>query len=156
VKALFEIDDRDVLREWAGRRGRRRLADLPATAQGVRFAFYGRTSTAEFQDPATSRTWQREMAETAIADRGAIVAEFFDVGCSRQVPWEQRTEAAALLKQAQSADPRFDAVVVGEFERAFTNRQFEHVVRILRPIGMRVWLPEAGARSSSTIRRTGC
>ena len=36
----------------------------------------------------TSRAWQREMAEMAIADRGMIVAEFFDVGCSRQVPWE--------------------------------------------------------------------
>jgi len=79
-----------------------------------------------------------------IADRGMIVAEFFDVGCSRQVPWEQRNEAAALLKQARSVDRRFDTVVVGEFERAFTDRQFEFVARILRSFGVGVWLPEVG------------
>jgi hypothetical protein len=33
----------------------------------MRFAFYGRTSTAEFQDPVTSRAWQREMAESVIS-----------------------------------------------------------------------------------------
>jgi DNA invertase Pin-like site-specific DNA recombinase len=84
------------------------------------------------------------MAETAIADRGMIVAEFFDVGCSRQVPWERRSEAAALLEQVRSADRLFDAVVVGEFERAFTDRQFEHVALVLQPFGVGVWLPEAG------------
>jgi site-specific DNA recombinase len=36
------------------------------------------------------------------------------------------------------------AVVVGEFERAFTDRQFEHVAGILRPFEVRVWLPEVG------------
>lgn len=145
MDALFEIDDRDVLCGWAGRRGRRRVAELPATtAPGIRFAFYGRTSTVEFQDPVTSRAWQREMAEGVIADRGVIVAAFFDVGCSRRVPWERRTEAAALLAQARSADRRFDAVVVGEFERAFTDRQFDQVARTLLGFGVRVWLPEVG------------
>jgi len=113
-------------------------------ARGVRFAFYGRTSTAEFQDPVTSRAWQREMAETVISDHGRVVAEFFDVGCSRRVSWEQGGEAAVLLEQARSADRRFDAVVVGEYERAFTGRQFEHVARVLRRSGIGVWLPEAG------------
>jgi hypothetical protein len=133
VDALFEVDDRDVLCGWADRRGRRRIAALPATTTpGIRFAFYGRTSTVEFQDPATSRAWQREMAEGVVANRGVIVAEFFDVGCSRRVPWERRAEAAALLERARSADLGFDAVVVGEFERAFTDRQFEQVARLLQ------------------------
>ena len=79
----------------------------------------------------------------AIAERGMIVAEFFDVGCSRQVPWESGAGSGATEK-AQSVDCRFDAVVVGEFERAFTDRQFEHVARILRRFGVAVWLPEAG------------
>jgi hypothetical protein len=32
-----------------------------------------------------------------------------------------------LLDQARSTDRRFYAIVVGEFERAFTDRQFEQV-----------------------------
>ena len=47
---------------------------------------------------------------------------FFDLGCSQRVPWERRSEAVALLEQARLADRRFDAVVVGEFGRAFTDR----------------------------------
>jgi hypothetical protein len=112
--------------------------------QGVRFAFYGRTSTAEFQDPVTSRAWQREVPAALVAGHGTIMAEFFDVGCSRRVSWERRPEAAALLEQAQGVDCFFDAVVVGEFERAFTDRQFEQVARLLSRHGIRVWLPEAG------------
>jgi site-specific DNA recombinase len=118
---------------------------LPAAAvEGVRFAFYGRTSTAEFQDPATSRTWQREMAAALIAGCGAITAEFFDVGCSRRVAWERRPQAAALLERAAAGDRPFDAVVVGEFERAFSDRQFQHVAGVLEQRGIEVWLPEAG------------
>ena len=73
-----------------------------------------------------------------------ITAEFFDVGCSRRVAWERRPQAAALLERACAADRSFDAVVVGEFERAFTDRQFEHVAGLLARRGIEVWLPEAG------------
>ena len=83
----------------------------------VRFAFYGRTSTAEYQDPVTSQAWQQEVAPTLIAGHATITANFFDVGCSRRVSWERRPQAAALLKQSQGVDRHFDAVVVGEFER---------------------------------------
>ena len=121
------------------------MAEPPdALVPGAQFAFYGRTSTAEYQDPVTSQAWQREMAATLIAGHGKITVEFFDVGCSRRVSWERRPEAAALLEQALGADPPFDAVVVGEFERAFTNRQFEQVARRLRRHDIGVWLPEAG------------
>ena len=73
-----------------------------------------------------------------------ITAEFFDVGCSRRVAWERRPQAAALLERACAADRSFDAVVVGEFKRAFTDRQFEHVAGLLARRGIEVWLPEAG------------
>jgi hypothetical protein len=53
---------------------------------GPRFAFYGRMSTKEFQDQGSSLSWQRESARDLIAGRGVIVAEFFDVGCSRAGP----------------------------------------------------------------------
>jgi len=76
--------------------------------RGLRFAFYGRTSTAEFQDQSTSRAWQREMAETLIVGHGVVTEEFFDVGCSRRLPWERRPRAAALLSQA-AIEPRVRA-----------------------------------------------
>src|SRR5699024_6225934 len=101
------------------------------------------TSTTRFQDQQSSCGWQREAAETVIADRGAIVAEFFDGGCSRQVPWDQRPEAAALLRMATSSERPFDAIVVGEYERAFVGDQFERIATELGHCGVQVWLPEA-------------
>lgn len=62
-----------------------------------------------------------------IADHGAIVAEFFDSGCSRQMPWHQRPEASALLTVANSSERLFDVMVVGEYERACMGAQFEQV-----------------------------
>jgi site-specific DNA recombinase len=111
---------------------------------GLRFAFYGRTSTAEFQDPVTSRAWQREMAESVIVGHGVIASEYFDVGCSRRVPWARRPRAAALLERVQGVGCGFDAVVVGEFERAFTDRQFHEVAALLAVHGVAAWLPEVG------------
>jgi site-specific DNA recombinase len=166
MDALFEIDDQDVLQSWiAGQGRRRRVAGPPdVVVPGVRFAFYGRTSTAEFQDPVTSRAWQREMAATLVAGHGTITTEFFDVGVSRRAAWERRPQAAVLLKRAQNPDRLFDAVVVGEFERAFADRQLEQVALLLQRDGMLVWLPEAGgpvdlnaptpARRSANIHRT--
>ena len=54
----------DVLASWAeslsGRAGKR--------ARGVlRFAFYGRVSTEDWQDPVTSRARQREQAVALVA-----------------------------------------------------------------------------------------
>ena len=42
---------------------------------GLRFAFYGRTSTGRFQDPASSQEWQRETVIRVIAGRGRIVVD---------------------------------------------------------------------------------
>lgn len=139
VDTLFEIDDRDVLRGWvADRRRRRRHGSEPVAVSGVRFAFYGRTSTADYQDPVSSQAWQVEIAKSVIAERGEVVVEFFDVGWSREVAWERRPGVAALL--AAAGDPRrpFDAVVVGEFERAFSARQFLAVAETLARHGVQV------------------
>jgi site-specific DNA recombinase len=94
-------------------RRRGRSADLRPEAGGLRFAFYGRISTVEYQDPVSSRAWQIEAAGRGVAGRGRIVAEFFDVGTSRSLPWPRRPQAAALLAAAQDPDRGFDAVVVG-------------------------------------------
>lgn len=83
------------------------------------------------------------MAESLIAGRGVIVGEFFDVGCARRSAWRRRPRAAALLGEVRTA--AFDAVVVGEYERAFaSHEQFTTVAATLADSAVTVWLPEAG------------
>ena len=91
----------------------------------------------------SSQAWQREVAESVIAGHGEIAEEFVDVGWSREVAWERRPRAAALLAAARNPGRRFDAIVVGEYERGFTARQFLRVAEQLERHGVRVWLPEA-------------
>lgn len=63
----------------------------PAAMIGrLRFAFYGRISTREYQDPASSQAWQLDSATQTIAGRGQIMTTYFDVGCSPRLPWTQR------------------------------------------------------------------
>jgi site-specific DNA recombinase len=90
------------------------------TVDVKRLAFWGRVSTEDNQDIESSRSWQVTPAKTLIEPRGGqIVAEFFDIDKSRSIPPQRRPQAAALL--AALADPNrgFDAVVVGEPQRAF-------------------------------------
>ena len=64
------------LAAWAEASGRRRAY---GHARGeLRFAFYGRVSTEDWQDPDTSRARQREQAEALVRGHGHVVAEFFD------------------------------------------------------------------------------
>ncbi|MFK3978754.1 recombinase family protein [Micromonospora sp. NPDC050397] len=109
---------------------------------GIRFAFYGRMSTREFQDRLSSARWQRDFAEEVIDGRGVIVAEFFDVGVSRQVPWPRRPQAARLLSALADPGRGFDAVVVGEFERAFYGNQLRDLAPLFKLYGVQLWLPE--------------
>ena len=82
-----------------------------------------------------------------IRDEGDIVVEFFDEGLSRRWSWSERPAAAALLAAAESGHREFDAIVVGEYERAFYGDQFQAVVARLAAVGVQVWLPEAWASS---------
>jgi len=84
------------LMAWAQESGRRRVKGPPALG-GLRFVFYGRVSTEDWQDPVTSRARQREQAAALVRGHGVIVAEFFDAGQSRTVAWGRRPEAAALV-----------------------------------------------------------
>ncbi|WP_232247825.1 recombinase family protein [Kitasatospora azatica] len=85
----------------------------------MRIAFYGRVSTEDHQDPATSRAWQLLQAESLVSGHGRVVAEFFEVGHSRALPWARRPEAGALLAALTDPDRGFDAIVIGSSERAF-------------------------------------
>ena len=84
-----------MLAAWAERSGRR--CDGSPAGGGLRFAFYGRVSTEDWQDPVTSRVRQREQAEALVRGHGQVVAEFFDTGESRTVAWGCRLQAAALV-----------------------------------------------------------
>jgi site-specific DNA recombinase len=110
----------DTLVLWAERSGHRRVSELPRG--GLRFAFYGRVSTEDYQDPVTSRARQLDQAAALVAGFGLIVAEFFDVGQSRVLAWARRPQAAALLAALADPDRSFDAIVIGEYERAFYGR----------------------------------
>jgi DNA invertase Pin-like site-specific DNA recombinase len=134
----------DVLALWMERTGRRRAAE-PGRA-GVRFAFYGRVSTEDWQDPVTSRGRQREQAAVLVAGHGKIVAEFFDSGESRTLPWARRPQAAALVAALADPDRGWDAIVIGEYERAFYGGQYASMAPLFEHYGIQLWTPEVGGR----------
>ena len=111
-----------------------------------RFAFYGRVSTEDQQDPASSKQWQIARAQAILPPGGVIVAEFFDIGQSRSLPWKRRPESAALLEAFKSPDRGFDAVVIGEPARAFYGNQFGLTFPVFVHYGIELWVPEVGGR----------
>ena len=70
----------NILDEWTTRDRRRspRASVEVRRSEGLRFAFYGRISTAEYQDRALSHARQREAADRLVAGHGAVQVEFFD------------------------------------------------------------------------------
>jgi site-specific DNA recombinase len=134
----------DVLVLWAERTGRRR-AGVPGRG-GLRFAFYGRVSTEDWQDPVTSRARQREQAGVLVAGHGVIVAEFFDCGHSRTLPWARRPQAADLVAALADPDRGWDAIVIGEYERAFYASQYALMAPLFEHYGVQLWMPEVGGR----------
>ena len=136
---------REGLAEWAGRTGRRK-DDAGPVRGGLRFAFYGRVSTEDWQDPVTSRARQLTQAAALVAGYGQITAEYFDAGQSRVLPWARRPRAAALVAAMADPDRDFDAIVVGEYERAFYGSQYALMAPLFEHYGVQLWLPEAGGR----------
>ena len=132
------------LAAWAEASGRQRASGQ--ARGGLRFAFYGRVSTEDWQDPESSRARQREQAEALVRGHGRVVAEFFDEGESRTVAWGRRPEAARLV--ALLADPGrgWDAIVIGEYERAFYGSQYAAMAPLFEHYGVQLWMPEAGGR----------
>jgi hypothetical protein len=110
----------------------------------VRFAFLGRVSTEDLQNPVASRQWQLARAEALVAGHGRIVAEFFDVGQSRAVSWLRRPESARLLKALEDRWRGFEAVVIGEPQRVFYDNQFGLVFPLFVHFEVALWVPEVG------------
>ena len=111
----------------------------------IPFAFWGRCSTEDRQDPEASRAWQVRRARALIGPRGGvIVAEYFDIDKSRSIPPQRRPEANLLLAALASPDRDFDAVVVGEPQRAFYGNQFGNTFPVFEHYSMPLWVPEVG------------
>jgi site-specific DNA recombinase len=111
-----------------------------------RFAFYGRVSTEGWQDPVTSRARQRDQAAALVAGPGRIVAEFFDTGYSRTLPWVRRPQAAALVAALTDPDRGWDAIVIGEYERVFYGGQYALMAPLFEHYRIQLWTPEVGGR----------
>src|SRR5271156_6732947 len=134
----------DMLGSWAEELASRR--DGVQSRECLRFAFYGRVSTEDWQDPVTSRARQVQQAIMLTAGHGIIVAEFFDIGESRELAWARRSQAAALVAQLADPDRGWDAVVIGEYERAFYGTQYASIAPLFEHYGVSLWMPEVGGR----------
>ena len=67
------------------------VPDLDPAVPARRFGFLGRVSTEDNQDPEASYNWQKSRSRSLIEPAGGIiVAEYFDVGQSRSLPWKRR------------------------------------------------------------------
>ncbi|WP_433873771.1 recombinase family protein [Saccharopolyspora sp. CA-218241] len=110
-------------------------------------AFYGRCSTEDNQDPETSHGWQLGNAQKFVEPLGGqVVAEYFDVGQSRSVPWERRDAASRLLAALKDPYRGWDAVVVGEGTRCWFGNQFSLIAPRFAAYGVDLWVPELGSR----------
>ena len=113
----------------------------------MNFAFYGRVSTEEQQDPEASRNWQLDKCLRLIEPAGGvIVEEFFDIGQSRSLPWKRRPEAARLLAALRDRHRGFDEVVIAEPQRGFSGSQYGETFPLFVHYGAGLWIPEMGGR----------
>ncbi|HYT78276.1 MAG TPA: recombinase family protein [Actinomycetota bacterium] len=101
-------------------------------ARPLRFAWYGRLSTEELQQPELAFPTQRAACERRIKGIGAIVCQFTDVQSGRS---SDRAGVEALLAEGASDYRRFDAVVTYKAERfarsMYLSLHFEHELKSL-------------------------
>jgi site-specific DNA recombinase len=62
------------------------------------------------------------------------------------VAWGRRPQAAALVAQLADLCRGWDAIVVGEYERAFYGSQYASMAPLFEHYGVQLWMPEAGGR----------
>jgi hypothetical protein len=118
-------------------------------------AFYGRVSTEDQQDPESSRAWQLHRSQQLIEPhRGVLVAEYFDCGHSRSLPWQRRPAASRLLETLRDPNRGFTGVVIGEPQRAFYGNQFSLTFPIFTHLASSYGCPRLGVRSTQVRKPT--
>jgi site-specific DNA recombinase len=111
----------------------------------IAFALYGLVGSIRLQDVASSRAWQITRARQLIEPAGGtIAAEYFDIGHTRALPWQRRTHASRLLAALRDPGRGFQAVVIGEPQRALYANQFSLTYPIFEHFGVGLWVPEVG------------
>ena len=55
-------------------------------------------------------------------------------------------QAAALVAQLADPDRGWDAIVIGEYERAFYGDQYASMAPLFEHYGVSLWMPEVGGR----------
>jgi len=104
-------------------------------------------STEDNQEPEASRARQIAKARALLPAGAEIVAEFFDLGDSRSVPWTRRPETGRLLAELRAGANAWTAIVIGEFARAFgAPIQYSTTYPLLHHFGIDLRLPEIGGR----------
>lgn len=71
-------------------------------------------------------------------------AVHFDIGQSRSIPWQRRPRADALLSELRNLGRAFEAVVIGEPQRAFYGNQYGLTIELFKHFGIPLWVPEVG------------
>lgn len=149
--ALLPLEPTGPLATWAQSQNPARRGHGTTRPDGLRFAFYGRVSTEDYQNPATSRVWQLQQAAALTTGHGRIVTAYFDIGHSRSLPWTRRPEAAALLADLADPDRPFDAIVIGSSERAFSGNQYSVMAPLFAHNDVTLWIPELGGAADPEI-----
>jgi hypothetical protein len=72
------------------------------------------------------------------AGHGRIVAEFFDTGYSRTLAQPRRPQAAALVAALADPDCGWDAIVIGEYERAFCGGRYASMAPLFEHHGIQL------------------
>ncbi|GAA5079793.1 hypothetical protein GCM10023319_19720 [Nocardia iowensis] len=67
-----------------------------------------------------------------------------DLLSRRSIPWKRRPQASRLLDMLARPDRGFDAVVIGEPQRAFYGNQFGLTFPVFVHYSVQLWVPEVG------------
>ncbi|MBO2451656.1 hypothetical protein J4573_31515 [Actinomadura barringtoniae] len=116
--------------------------------QPLRFAFYGGGRAYSLTSAHTPYERQRRCALALIEPHGGqIVAEYFDLGATRTVPWHRRPQMRALLEALKTNPGQIDAVVIGRPAPVFDTEPYVPywlLLAVLAELGAAVWIPEVG------------
>jgi len=108
--------------------------------------FYGRVSTEGLAGSGDVAGAAAGAGRALVRGHGQIVAEFFDVGQTRKLAWACRPQSATLVARLADPERGWEAIVIGEYERAFYGSQYAAMAPLFEHYGVQLWTPEAGGR----------